>query len=97
MDQDIADAADSLALERIRLQLLRDDIAVRRTIAADTTLLASEPVDDTRTRVAMRLLDKYMTPSSTATTDAGMATDASNDAKRLKAAIDAVMATVFPG
>lgn len=97
MDADILAATDNLAIERIRLQEFRDDMAMRRGALAEAVAMPVEPVDTLRTRIAMRLLDKYMTPNAAATTDAGMADDALKDAKRLKAAIDAVMSVVFPG
>lgn len=47
-----------------------------------------------RNQLFLTLAEKYMTPSSTATTDATIATDSANDAKRLDAAFKAASAVL---
>jgi hypothetical protein len=49
--------------------------------------------EDLRFRITLALLDKYMT-TSTATTQESIDLDAKNDARRLKAAVDAVIGTL---
>jgi hypothetical protein len=61
----------------------------------ETWLLPWTPDSDAelRFRITLALLDKYMT-TGTATTQATIDLDAANDAKRLKAAVDAVIETL---
>lgn len=106
MDADIA-AADALVLERIKAQDYRNELAdlaahraaMREHQSAFAAWFKSayaalpDPQAELRREMALAIADKYFT-TSTATLDASIQTDAVNDARRFRAALDEAVKVV---
>lgn len=106
LDPDIAAASTTLALERINCQHYRNALDAQRLHQAALIANEQETIGlaglqhsqrgtelSLREQVTLAIAAKYMT-TGPATVPESVALDAENDARRLKAAVDAVLATL---